>query len=300
MDYNLSIPDIYNIEHSYKNILSKKIILESDKIYDLDDIFEDLDKEHFSGIYIKTEFTNIYLSTNTFQNVLIYNNFFILDLFNRCNNYYNIVAKRYDSEIEIYIIKKPTTNIQTFNYILYDSKNLQKINNSNDLYYNHNVLFRDSFYNMNLLTLQINIICKNDKFNDILKFQSNNMIFYYKSKNTKNINNKQYLHIFYLHKIENIEKNVLRLTYEYDVEPNMSNILRSTYEYDVEPNMSNILQINNLDNVITYINKLNEINSTICNFLFNTDIYDTYNIDFTNYIIKNNIDKLYFFTLSFS
>lgn len=282
MDYNLSIPDIYNIEHSYKNIFSKKIILESDKIYDLDDIFEDLDIEHFSGVYIKTEFTNIYLSTNTFQNVLIYNNFFILDLFNRCNNYYNFVAKGYDSEIEIYIIKKPTTNIQTFNYILYDSKNLQKINNSNDLYYNHNILFRDSFYNMNLLTLQINIICKNDKFNDILKFQSNNMIFYYKSKNTKNINNKQYLHIFYLHKIENIEKNILRST------------------YDVEPNMSNILQINNLDSVITYINKLNEINSTILDFLFDIDIYYTYNIDFTNYIIKNNIDKLYFFTLSFN
>jgi hypothetical protein len=115
MDYNLSIPDIYNIDHSNKNIFSKTIILESDKIYDLDEIFVNLDKVHFTGIYIKTYSTNIYLSTNNFKNVLIYNNFFILDLFNRCNNYYNFFAKGYDSEIEIYIIKKPTTNIQTFN-----------------------------------------------------------------------------------------------------------------------------------------------------------------------------------------
>ena len=42
MDYNFSIPDIYNIKKNHseinKNILSKTIILESDKIYDLDDI----------------------------------------------------------------------------------------------------------------------------------------------------------------------------------------------------------------------------------------------------------------------
>lgn len=273
MDYNLSIPDIYNIDHSNKNIFSRTIILESDKIYDFDEIFVNLDKEHFTGIYIKTYSTNIYLSTNNFKNVLIYNNFFILDLFNRCNNYYNFFAKGYDSEIEIYIIKKPTTNIQTFNYILYDSKNLQNINNSNDLYYNYNVLFRDSFYNMNLLTLQINIICKNDKFKNILKFQSNNMIFYYKSKLIKKINNIQYLYIFYLSKIENTDN-------------------------DDSIQIENVLHINNINSIYTYVNKLNEINSIIYYFLFDSNIYNTYNIDFTNYIIKNNIDKLYFFTLN--
>jgi len=238
-------------------------------------IFFNLDKVHFTGIYIKTYSTNIYLSTNNFKNVLIYNNFFILDLFNRCNNYYNFFAKGYDSEIEIYIIKKPTTNIETFNYVFYDSKNLQKLNNSNDLYYNHTVLFRDSFYNMNLLTLQINIICKNDKFKNILKFQSNNMIFYYKSKLIKKINNIQYLYIFYLSKIENTDN-------------------------DDSIQIENVLHINNINSIYTYVNKLNEINSIIYYFLFDSNIYNTYNIDFSNYIIKYNIDKLYFFTLNFS
>ena len=72
--------------------------------------------------------------------------------------------------------------------------------------------------------------------------------------------------------------------------------------------IENILNINNIDNVITYINKLNEINGIICKFLFESKEfnkkeeknYDAYNIDFTNYIIKNNIDNLYFFNINFS
>jgi len=290
MDYNFSIPDIYNIKKNHseinKNILSKTIILESDKIYDLDDIFFDIYCIDFTGLYFKTNNTNIYLSTNNFKDVHIYNNFFILDLFNRCSNNFNFIAKDYDAELTIYIINKPTTKIYTFNYVNYDSKNLQQIQNSNNRFYNYDGLFKNDFYNMNIITLQINVICKNDNLKKILKFQINNMIFYYKSniiKKIKKINNLQYLYIFHLYKLENTEKN------------------ESIY-------IENILNINNIDNVITYINKLNEINGIICKFLFESKEfnkkeeknYDAYNIDFTNYIIKNNIDNLYFFNINFS
>jgi len=269
MNYNLSIPDIYNIEKNHseinKNIFSKTIILESDKIYDLDEIFVNLDKEHFTGIYIKTYSTNIYLSTNKFKDVNIYNNFFILELFNRCDNYYNFIAKEYDADLTIYVIIKPTTNMSTYKYISHNKS------------YFSDILYSECL-DMNRITLQINIICKNDKLNNILKFELNKNIFYFKSRNIKKINNKQYLYIFYLHKIENIENN----------------------DFLCIENIENILNINNIDNVITYINKLNEINRIICYFLFEKNKYGTYYMNFSNYIIKNNIDKLYYFVLNFS
>jgi hypothetical protein len=267
MNYDLSIPDIYNIENikniekNKKYIFSKTILLQSDKIYDLDDIF-DIKDEYFTGLYFKTEYTNIYLSTNNFKDAMIYNNFFILDLFNGYSNYYNFIAKEYDADLTIYVITKPTTNMYTYKYIFHNKS--YKI--SNTLY--------SECLDMNIITLQINIICKNDKLNNILKFESNENIFYFKSRIIKKINNTQYLYIFCLHKIENYLNN------------------DSIY-------IDNILNINNIDNVITYIYKLNEINGIIFYFLFKNNKYGTYYINFSNYIIKNNIDKLYFFVLNF-
>ena len=55
--------------------------------------------------------------------------------------------------------------------IYYDSKNLQKIQNSNNRFYNYDGLFKNDFYNMNIITLQINVICKNDNLKKILRYK---------------------------------------------------------------------------------------------------------------------------------
>jgi hypothetical protein len=264
MNYDLSIPDIYNFEKNHKFIFSKTILLQSDKIYDFDDIFESIKEYNLTGLYFKTDYTNIYLSTNNFKDVIIYNNFFILDLFSGYSNYYNFIAKEYDADLTIYVITKPTTNMCTYTYVSHNKD-----------YRLYDTLYLNRGLTMKTITLQINIICKNDKLNNILKFESNDIIFYFKSRIIKKINNTQFLYIFCLHKIENYLNN------------------DSIY-------IDNVLNIYNIDNVITYINKLNEINAIIYYFLFEKYKKISYNINFSNYIIKNNIDKLYFFVLNFT
>ena len=287
MDYNFSIPNIYkdNYINNNKNenkILEKTIFLEANKKYDLLKICNFNDIYEIIALYFKTNSSYIYLCIQQ-NEILIYNNFLFIDQYNcRSYNNYIIYSTEIDSELTIYILQNIYSPIKTYAKILYDK---QSNNNKINFFYNAKYIEKTLLpfcacpqLNITRITIQLHFLTKKDDFhikNKIIKFISNDIIFYYGVNKIKKINQLQYLYILNLIKLENID--------------NSNNIIVNI-KY-------NIIDINNIEEYFYIFEK--EYNM-ICYFLFEQHKNLYYDIDYKNFMIKYEIDRLWYMNLIWS
>jgi hypothetical protein len=280
MNYNFFIPNIYNENmitnknNKKYNIIKKTIKLTKDKIYNLDNIFNLYDKD-IVAFYFKTNSPCIYLSTHIGE-ILIYNNFILLDIFNcRTDNEYILFSEKIDSEITIYIILNYYLPIKSYGYVFYDKND--KIVNNNTFYIKkinkyYSPYYINKSYNDTRITIDIYFLTQEYELhnkNKIIKFESNNIIFYYIITKIKKCNQKQFLYKLNLIKLENIiNTNNIVIDFKYNI-------------YDI-------------DDITSYIDKFLENYNIICDFLFEQHNNDYYYIDLKNFMIKNDIDRLWY------
>lgn len=308
MDYTLSIPDIYNyaktknIENTGDKFTVKFLSLNllPNVFYDLDednnfvkivkqnnkqndtqfDFYNLLDhnKKRIYAFYFKTNTHKIILRTNG-NNTYIHNNLLYFNINNRRTDNDYILYNSNDMEqyIEVYIIYKidhRSELISTNNY-LYDKTTINKLT---DLFYSIITLDRwgikyHAHYNdaMQTWELMLNfyVKTKNNELNEMVRFESNNIIFYFKYNYKYKLTNTKYLYKYNLVKLENKNNN---------------------REYICEMNNSKLNDINSVKN---YLENIDYIYYKIFSVL---DIpkYEYYFLDFKTFMIKNDIDEIYY------
>jgi hypothetical protein len=290
MDYNFFVPNIYgdsvkNKDNNQYKIIEKTIILVANIKYDLYNMFNFNQNNGITALYFKTNSSFIYLYTQNLDTnldnnkILIYNNFLFIDAYNECyyNRGYSLCSNEVDSELTIYIIEYIIyIPIKTYATVLYD----KKINNKNNMtsFCNNEVVpfctCPCPLLKIIRITIQLHFLTKKNDFNinnKTIKFISNNIIFYYSVNKIKKINKTQYLYTLNLIKLEDTKNNSIIIDIKY-----------------------NIIDINNID---IYFNMCEKNYNKICYFLFEQHDNQSYNIDFNNFIIKYEIDKLWYMNL---
>jgi len=279
MDYNLSIPDIYNCNRT--EILDKKftikilkLTLSPNIIYDFK---YDYNTEYIYSFYFKTNTQKIIFSICNSPN-FIHNNLLLFNLSNhRTDNVYDIRnLSDIEQYIEIYIIYKNSHSIELINCrtILYNRQYFN-LPETYSAYRKYDAQYNDAMQTYEMM-INFYLKIKNNNFDKMIRLESNNIIFYFKYNYKSKISNTQYLYKYNLVKIENMSDNI---------------------NYTCELNN---LQLNNISNVIEYLKNIEDIYENICNIL-NTPInkYEYYLLDFITFMIKNEIDELYFNKLTY-
>ena len=111
---------------------------------------------------------------------------------------------------------------------------------------------------------------------NLIKFESNNIIFYFKYNMKSKITDTQYLYKYNLVKLEKRNTNI-------------------KYECQL-----NNLQLYNISYVGEYLENIDHIYNKIYDILNpRKNIYEYYLLDFKTFMIKNNIDEIYFRKISY-
>lgn len=300
MNYNLSIPDIYNynekeILHNNFNIklisttllpythysLSEKgklTKIEINKKYNGDNEY-DYHKTNYDDIriyafYFKTNTHKIIMYINS-DLIFIHNNFLLLNTNNRrTDNSYDIFHKSDTKQyIDIYIIYKnnPTLELISIRTILYN-KNSYDIIHKRHWDIKYNAPYNDSMQTYDMM-INFYVKTKNNNLDNLIKFESNNIIFYFKYNMKSKITEKKNIYKYNLIKIEKRNTNI---------------------EYECQLNN---LQLYNISCVIEYLENIDYMYHEIYNILNppkNKNNYEYYLLDFKTFMIKNNIEEIYF------
>jgi hypothetical protein len=212
MNYNFSIPDIYNINPKNDNNLIKKTFYLTPNIYydiiDENNYYDNIDK--IPAIYFKTNTQKIefYINSSKYK---IHNNYLALSGVNnhRSGNRYSIINKDdIEQMIEVYIIFL-NINLMTFPHQIYSKKSFNVCicediclcNNERtvNLFYKNIIYRKDKYtqndnysifdkynthyylsYNTYDIMLNFYVKSKNGNLEDIIKLNNNNIIFYFK------------------------------------------------------------------------------------------------------------------------
>lgn len=310
MDYDISIPDIYNIKfndsdkNQDKNIIIKSFTLKPNIFYDIftntnyNDEYIDLDEfaDNVNIIYFKTKTHTIelYINNSKFK---IHNNYLSMNVNNhRTSNSYCLYNSDFiEHSVDVYLIIKNKYNLNIYNTSYY-SKNNNNYCMCDDIcecdykyksnlfyllnrYRCYNSHYR-SQYNSHLLLLNFYVKTKNDNINHIIKLNDNNIIFYFRYNYKVKYNNTDYLYKYNLIKLENIITDK-KLNCE-----------------------DNNMIISNIDNVYRYLDKIENIYLNVCDFLFYDKKTNTYKdihylLDFKKFMIHNDIDEIYYNSITY-
>lgn len=308
MNYNLSIPDIYNYNYNEKKILHNNFNIKLISTTLLPDTYYSLsekgkltkieinkkyneDNKDNEYDYHKTNYDNIriyafYFKINTHKIImyingdliLIHNNFLLLNTSNRrTNNSYDIYNKSDTKQyIDIYLICKnnPTLELISIGTILYDINSYDIINKTR-WKIKYNSQYNDAMQTFDMM-LSFYVKTKNDNLDNLIKFESNNIIFYFKYNMKSKITDKQYLYKYNLVKLEKKNTNI---------------------EYVCQLNN---LQLYNISSVIDYLKYIDYMYDKIYDILNSSkNNYEYYFLDFKTFMIKNNIDEIYFRKISY-
>jgi hypothetical protein len=116
---------------------------------------------------------------------------------------------------------------------------------------------------------------KNNNLDELVRFESKNIIFYFKYNYKSKISNMRYIYKYNLVKLEKRNTNI-----EYSCNLNNSNL----------DNISNVIEyLENIDDIYYYINDLLTLDNR----------FEFYFLDFKTYMIKNDIDEIYFYKISY-
>ena len=304
MDYNFLIPDIYdcgkinntekkydikvitlhiipNIHHDLDEELNLINNKQNNKQYDNDVQYDDVKRIY--AFYFKTKTNKIILNIN--GNVInIHNNFLYLNTTNRRtdNDYrlYNI--SDIDQYIEIYIIYKNNHRIELVSVAggFYYKTKSEKCHNL--FYANKNYLckyyapYNDAMQTYDIM-LNFYVKTRNNELNDLICFESNNIIFYFKYNYKSKFTNTQYIYKYNLIKLQN------KIT---------------DMQYICELNDS---KLHNISSVENYLDNIDNIYNEIYDILtFPIHINrDSYFLDFNTFMNKNNVDELYYNKISY-
>lgn len=299
MDYNFFIPDIYNYNSSIilnkkdKHILHKSLNLIPNKYYNLLEIFHidcndpyyyiDNDNIKYTnynicGFYFKTNNHKIQFYINASEIILIHNNFFTLPVSNRRpDNIYELFnIDDINHEIEVYIIFKNKYYGLVCNHKSIYAKNIKTPYN---LFYCDEInKYKSHYYSIcqtyNIL-MNFYIKTNNDNFPNIIKFESINIIFYFKYNHKNKLNNK-YLYKYNLIKLEDINTNEFIMLYDNNMILSDINIIYDYYKkiYDL------------YDNVIEFLFEKNNKKMDYGN--------DYYLLNFKQFMIKNDIKEIFY------
>ena len=207
MNYNLSIPDIYNYNKKEKEILhnnfniklisttllpntyyslsEKGKLTEINKKYN-DDYDYDYNKINYDDIriyafYFKTNTHKIIMYINK-DLIFIHNNFLLLNISNRrTDNIYDIYNKSdIEQYIDIYIIYKNNSTIELISIgtILYNKK-FYDIITKTQWEIKYNAHYNNALQTFDMM-LYFYVKTKNNNMDNLIKFESNNIIFYLK------------------------------------------------------------------------------------------------------------------------
>lgn len=306
MNYNLSIPDIYNYNEKEKEILNNNFniklisttllpytyysLSEKGKLTKFTDIDtkynDDYDYDDHKINYNDIRIYAFYFKTNTHKIIMyinkdlifIHNNFLLLNISNRrTDNIYDIYNNSdIEQYIDIYIIYKnnSTTELISIGTILYD-KNSYDIINKTQWTIKYNAHYNDALQTFDMM-LNFYVKTKNNNMDNLIKFESNNIIFYFKYNMKSKITERQYLYKYNLIKLEKRNTNI---------------------EYNCQLNN---LQLYNISYIIEYLKNIDYIYHNIYDILNpHKNIYEYYLLDFKTFMIKNNIDKIYFRKISY-
>jgi hypothetical protein len=314
MDYDISIPDIYNIKSNNdsdknkdKNIIIKSFTLKPNKFYDIftntnyNDEYDEYDEyndfdEFEDNVYIiyfktKTHKIELYINNSKFE---IHNNLLLLmNIHNRktSNSYCLYNSDFIEHSVDVYLIIKKKYNLNIYNtsYYFKNNNNYCRCDDICECGYNYkrNLFYIEdnryksfyshycSQYNSHILLLNFYVKTKNHNISNIIKLNNNNIIFYFKHNYKVKYNNTDYLYKYNLIKLENIitDKKIIF--------------------------KDNNMIISNIDNVYTYLDKIENIYLNVCDFLFYDKKTNSYNdiqylLDFKKFMIHNDIDEIYY------
>jgi hypothetical protein len=304
MNYNLSIPDIYNYNEKEKKILYNnfniKLIsttLLPDTYYSLSekgkvtnnlelcDLNDDFYYDNIYAFYFKTNTNNIIFYINNCK-IFVHNNLLFFNVTNKrtknssensSENSYEIISKSdIDQYIEIYIIYKNNYSVKLISWrtIFYSKNNYPKLSIIYDLY-KYDAPYNNSLQTYYMMT-NFYVKTKNNNIDNLVKFESNDIIFYFTYNLKSKITNTQYLYKYNLVKLEKKNTNI---------------------EYICQLNN---LQLNNISSVIEYFENIDYIYDKIYDILNPPkNIYEYYLLDFKSFMIKNNIDDMYFTKITY-
>lgn len=292
MDYTLSVPDIYNyakiknIENTGDKFIVKFLSLNllPNVFYNLDEDNNLLDhnKKRIYAFYFKTNTHKIILRTNG-NNTYIHNNLLYLNISNRRtdNDYILYNSNDIEQYIEVYIIYKLDHGLELVNNSknLYDKTTINKLTDSSfNITLNGWRIKYHSHYNHAMQTwelmLNFYVKTKNNELNEMVRFESNNIIFYFKYNYKYKLSNTKYLYKYNLVKLENKNNNK---------------------EYICEMNNSKLDDINSVQN---YLKNIDYIYYKIVSVL-DISKYEYYFLDFKTFMIKNDIDEIYYTKISY-
>ena len=233
--------DIYSIKDNKKYIIKYYTLKEKEKI-DIYTLLKDNMYYTCNYIYIKTNFTQLYIYYHNYKYVNIYNNMIInIDTFD--SDTYILNESDDKSDIIIYILLKKNWSIsylienlyvdlyRKYKNILWSKESFLKYDSNLSIYYLYDIIY----------------ITTTSKINDnIIKFSSNNIDFYYYVYNIR----KNYYELR-LKKIFNKDNNKIE---EFNINNNLNNLHEN---YKIMKNK--ILNINLKSNYNFYHINLYEI-----------------------------------------
>jgi hypothetical protein len=128
------------------------------------------------------------------------------------------------------------------------------------------------------IMLNFYVKTKNNELNDLIRFESNNIIFYFKYNYKSKFTNTQNKYKYKLIKLQN------KIT---------------DMQYICELNDS---KLNNISSVENYLDKIDNIYNKIYDILtFSIHMNrDSYFLDFNTFMNKNNVDELYYNKISYN
>ena len=309
MDYNLSIPDIYNFDK--RDISNKKffikilnLTLTPNIYYDLSDLteilkkskyYDDIDDDNIYAFYFKTHTNKIEFLINNHP-INIYNNLLFFNMKNhRTNNIYDIYnTSDTQQHIEIYIIYRnnyymelvsvrpviynKNSKYHNDNYDNYENlfySDIDMMNKDTTRWYKYYAQYNDAMQTYDIM-INFYVKTKNNNLDELVRFESNDIIFYFKYNYKSKISNMRYIYKYNLVKLEKRNTDI-----EYSCKLN-------NYYLD---NISNVIEyLENIDGIYGDIYRLLTLNKNRC---------DRYFLDFKTYMIKNDIDEIYFYKISY-